>query len=282
MSRINLYMLAILALLLGTPGVAHAAKSYDNCTSFISALPAVISTPGIWCLNQNLSSAVASGNIVDVQANNVTLDCNDFSLDGTAAGSSTTARGIFANNRLNLTVRRCDIRGFSTGVHISGNSLTVEDNRFDHNSCYGVYVQASNSTVQRNAVRNIGSARPCDVYGISGVGTVDILDNTVAGVVAASGSNGYAFGIGSIADPGGTIVGNRIRGLAKDGTGRAFAIEADNSETVSNNDLVGDGGADTNGIYCSSANARTKDNVISGFVTGISGCTNNTGNVIKP
>jgi hypothetical protein len=111
---------------------------------------------------------------------------------------------------------------------------------------------------------------------------VDILNNTIDGVAATSGSNRSGIGIGSLGGPGGSIVGNRIRGIAKDGTGRAYAIDMDNRETIRDNDLVGDGSAGSNGITCVLTTGRARDNVVSGFETAVSGCTLATGNVIKP
>ena len=93
MTRIRAVPLSFLVLLLFLcgPRAAHAAQSYDNCTGFITSVPAVISTQGTWCLKQDLATAIASGNAISVNANNVTLDCNDFKLGGLAAGAGTVA-----------------------------------------------------------------------------------------------------------------------------------------------------------------------------------------------
>jgi parallel beta-helix repeat protein len=284
MMRFSLYSTLLPALtLLLIPRAGHAAEDYANCTGTIASLPAVINSPGTWCVGQNLSTAITSGNAIDIQADNVIVDCNDFRIDGLGAGAGTSARGVFASNRFNATVRRCGIRGFSIGVQLSGSGHAIEDNRLEGNTCYGLYIQADGSTIRRNRVFNTGgSTNSCDPYAITGIGEVDIQDNSVSGVAATSGSNGYAFGIYSAFDPGGSIVGNRIRGVAKDGSGRAFALEADNREIVRNNDLAGDASPGSNGIYCGVATGRVRDNVINGFETGTTGCTLSTGNVIKP
>ena len=84
------YRLGFLALLAmaGAPHVAQAAESYDSCKGFITSLPVSISTPGTWCLKQDLATSLASGNAVTILANDVTLDCNGFKIDGTAAGAA--------------------------------------------------------------------------------------------------------------------------------------------------------------------------------------------------
>jgi len=132
-----------MATLLVIPFVAHGAESYDNCAGFITSVPASIDTAGTWCLNQNLSTAITSGNAISINVDNVVLDCNDFKLDGSAAGISTNASGIAANNRYNVTVRHCNVRGFLNGLSLygsSGGGHKVEDNRVDGNTSAGIGV----------------------------------------------------------------------------------------------------------------------------------------------
>jgi len=115
---------------------------------------------------------------------------------------------------------------------------------------------------------------------------VDVLDNTVSGVTARSGGNGPAYGIFVFDNANGSVSGNRVRGVRKDGTGQAFGIFNQFATRLSmrRNDLGGDASAGSVGIYCDSfsASARTIDNVISTFATGLSGCNNDSGNVITP
>ena len=88
MVRFGALLCLALALLLGAPRPAHAAKSYDNCTGFITSLPAVITNPGTWCLNADLSTTVStdtsSGGAITIQADNVTVDCNEFRITALA------------------------------------------------------------------------------------------------------------------------------------------------------------------------------------------------------
>ena len=57
-----------LALCLGTVAVLLAfhprearAETYQTCAGFIDALPATITTQGVWCLRKDLGTAMASG-----------------------------------------------------------------------------------------------------------------------------------------------------------------------------------------------------------------------------
>jgi hypothetical protein len=72
--------------------------------------------------------------------------------------------------------------------------------------------------------------------------------------------------------------------MHKDGLGTAYGISSESSDriVIRNNDLVGDASGGSQGLSCDSGQIRAKDNVINGFATGISGCSNNGGNVIKP
>src|SRR5687768_5499102 len=96
----------------GTATSARAAESYDNCVAYIDALPVVIGTQGVWCLRDNVSTAISSGAAITIATNNATIDCNDFKIGNLAAGPSTNAIGIQASNRRNATIRNCTIRGF--------------------------------------------------------------------------------------------------------------------------------------------------------------------------
>jgi len=115
MFRLFFIAIATLAAFAGASGPAAAGESYDNCVGFIDALPAAITTQGIWCLRQNLDTSATSGNMIEIQTNNVTIDCNGFRLRGSGGGAATTAVGIYANARLNLAIRHCTIAAFWRG-----------------------------------------------------------------------------------------------------------------------------------------------------------------------
>jgi len=280
----------LLAGLIAAPMIVRA-ETYNTCAGFIDTLPAVISTQGTWCLRHDLSTAITDGNAITIATNNVTIDCNDFKLGGLAAGVGTTAVGIRATDRLNATVRHCNIRGFLYGVRFSGSSgggHVVEDNRFDGNTFVGLYVAGDGSEVRHNKVRDTGgsSVAAASARGIYTAYAVDVLDNTVSGVLpGGDGSgNGSAYGIYTNLNPNGSVSGNRVRGLVKVGTGAARAIYNDSSGRISlrGNDVSGDGSAGSIGLRCPNNNGSARDNTISGFATAISSCTDSGGNAILP
>jgi hypothetical protein len=279
-------LLSVLALL-ACSKPADAAQSYDNCTGFITSLPAVISTQGTWCLKQDLSTAITSGQAITIANNNVTLDCNDFKLGGLAAGLATATSGIISVNRLNSTVRHCNIRGFAYGIFFSGASgggHVVEDNRFDGNTITGVQVDGDGSVVRRNRVFDTGASTFYNVA--TGIGTtysVDVLDNTVSGV-STSGSGGYTAGIYTNANSGGRVSGNGVRGLLKDAASFTTGIYNFSSADMilRDNDVVGDSSISSLGIHCSGATDSIRDNVIKQFQGAIETCSDAGGNYTYP
>src|SRR5262245_55252905 len=114
--------IAVLALAFAVAGSAHAETT--NCTP-ITTLPYVITVQGVYCFTGNLATAMTSGNAIDVQTSNVTIDLNGFKLGGLAAGFGTSANGIHANQRQNITIRNGIVRGFRAGVFLEDSSFTV-------------------------------------------------------------------------------------------------------------------------------------------------------------
>ena len=276
----NLAPLAGLALLAATAAPAYAAESYDNCTGYIDTLPATISTQGTWCLRKDLSTAVTSGNAITVATNNVTLDCNDFKVGGLAAGASTQTLGILAQDRQNVTVRNCTVRGFLAGIRLSGGSgHLVEDNRLDNNTNWGISVQGENGTVvRRNRVYDTGGAPGAKwVYALQG--TADFLDNTVSGVFEEH-VDGSPRGI-HMQGNGTQARGNVIRELAVAGAGTAAGILAlGQQQSVVGNRIASATAIAGTGITGTGAGSTfCSGNHVALYQTAIASCHNGTDNL---
>jgi len=131
----------LLVLLAGVLGTAPACAETVSCTP-ITVLPAVITVQGIYCFTGHLSTAITSGNAIDIQTNNVVLDLNGFKLGGLAAGPGTLANGIHAIDRQNITIKNGTIRGFLAAIVLidAGTSQghVVEDMRADQNTFVGI------------------------------------------------------------------------------------------------------------------------------------------------
>ncbi len=262
---------------------ASAHAEVTNCIE-ITSLPTTISSSGVYCLKQNLSTAATSGNAIDVQANDVTIELNGWILDGSAAGTGTATNGIYSNTKTNITVRNGTIRGFRRGVYLVGSSAghhLVERVASDANRSVGLSVQGDEITVRDNRVFNTG---PADVgnsaFGISitsaenfsisgnriaGVAETltntgiyvgfssrgEVIDNLVVDMVAAA----YEYGIYFAGSSDVSVAGNRIINTS---TGRTAIFDATGST----------------GIDC-------VDNIIRGYTTGTPGCDYLSGNQVN-
>lgn len=265
-------LVAVLSLASCLVPSAHAAESYDNCTNTITSLPTVISSQGVWCMKSDLSSSLASGSVISVQTNNVTIDCNGFKLGGLGAGAGTAANGIRADSRLNVRIRNCQIRGFAYGLILTGGAgHLVEGNRFDGNRTTSIYVSADASMIRGNVIVDTGGAEPGQVAsGIFVGGRTHVVDNTIDGTVP-SGTNIPAYGIW-VNDPT-SIVGNRIGGIVHSGTAVSRGIFVNGSHVLIKDNFI-DGGdvANSMGVACANETTIARDNSVVDAVDGVNGC----------
>lgn len=272
----------LVAIAAGSP--ARAAESLDTCSGYIDAIPVIITTPGVWCMRADLSTAITAGNAIAVNANNVTIDCNNFRLGGLGAGPASSAYGVFSG-RLNTTVRNCNVRGFFVGIRATsdGGNL-VESNRLDGNLASSILVVGDGSTIRGNLVFDTGGSSlfPDIAIGIEAYGAMDIIDNTVTNV---SGGAAAAQNYGVLLSGGAASVvrNNRIRGVVKGDGGYAAGIysESNGSVFVRDNDVQGTGGTNTVGIVCTDNESTAGGNFIAKFQTAVTGCVD-AANTVNP
>ena len=288
---------AALLMLISGAFCMHSAKAeVTNCIN-ITSIPATISTQGVYCLKQHVSAALASGAAITVNTNNVTIDCNEYKIGNLAAGTATSAVGVSADSRLNLTVRNCGIRGFRMGVQLTNGDYRVEGNQFDQNTQMGIMVSGDGSSIDGNEVISTGNSSMgglTNFYGIQVGGDVDVVDNNVSGVLATAGSNGTVYGIRTDGMDSGWIKGNRVRNLVSAGSGARRGIwNADGSRnTIESNAIVMTGGllgADA-GIRCGDGlilSGASRNNTILGTgllgtAFGLINCTSIAGDYVNP
>lgn len=160
------------------------------------SLPATISTQGLFCLTGNLATAQTSETVINITANNGTLDLNGFKLGGQAAGSATNTVGIFsvANN---VTIKNGIVRGFSTGIDLRGRGAVVEDLLVDQNTNIGILVAGQGAIVRRNQVVDTGGSTAnlnVEALGIEVQGLGSLIEHNVVADLTATGT-GNEFGI---------------------------------------------------------------------------------------
>jgi hypothetical protein len=241
----------VLLVLLGS---AEPSRAETTACGAINSVPAVISTPGIYCLTHSLVTSAASGYIIDVQANNVVIDLNGYRLAGLAAGPGTTAIGIHADHRQNITIRNGIIRGFYYGIMLEGDSPPfsqghlIEDIRADQNTRMGIVVIGGlGNIVRRNQVVATGGT-----------------------TVPAGDGPPYAIGIAVLGD-GNRVVDNDVMTVIRGNEQAAIGITiAEGSDGFAGNNRISQ--AD-NGVMFSNATGKFRDNLTSSVTTPYTGGT---------
>jgi len=273
-----------LATFLSAPSRASAASSYDSCVGFIDVVPTVISTPGRWCLRQNVTTAAPNVFAIEVATNNVTIDCNGFRLSNLPAGLGTGSRGIASFQAdAQVTIRNCTIEGFAYGIYIAtnppGTGYVIENNRFSQNRWYGIWLAGVGSVVRGNIVTNTVRLPNADsATGIHAAGRADVIDNVVDGVFGDNNAaNFFPIGIYAGNDAfipvlaaGVRVSGNRVRNLIQIGRGYASGISVNGTNnSVRDNLVVQQAQTPGWGIVCADGDGRVRDNVIKNYATGI-------------
>jgi parallel beta-helix repeat protein len=188
-----------------------------EAATVITSLPYTITTQGSYIINQNLK---ANWHGIKVQANNVTIDLNGYSISG---NNTSGGYGVYMNGCSNVEIRNGTVRNFGgNGIYEegdSGNSHRVINVRVMNNKGSGIYLNGNNHMVKDCTVSNNGYA---GIYALSGS--------------MISGSTAYGNGNqGIVAGPGSMISGNTAYGNGENG------IYASSGSTVSGNTAYGNG-----------------------------------------
>lgn len=272
------------AILLGAAAPAQA--EITQCTN-ITTLPTVISTQGVYCLKQDLSTSITSGPAIRITANNVTLDCNDWKIGGLAGGIATNAAGVWST-KLNTTIRNCSIRGFKTGIALSGSGgYLVEDNRLDHNTEEGIFLGGDANVVRRNRIIDTGGRPLSDTsigIMVSYTTASVISDNLIANVTVTGNGAGQGSSIGlwtTHSSKGVEIRNNTFSNIVPAGNGRAFGTLGGADSVVSVRDNTAFNPTPTAGAGFDGGDSASlcKGNISQGFTTTIAHCTDAGGNV---
>ena len=134
---------------------APPARAETRACTPITSLPTVIATQGIYCLASDLTVDMQTGDAIAVDANNVTIDCNDHRIHN-ARGVGNQAIGIDTDGADNLVVRNCVVSGFGAGLWLVGDGNLVEDNRLEGNLTAGIFVVGPDYVVRRNRISDTG------------------------------------------------------------------------------------------------------------------------------
>lgn len=279
----RLFILPAVAVLLGL--AAPAKAEITQCTN-ITTLPTVISTQGVYCLKQDLSTSITSGPAISITANNVTLDCNDWKVGGLAGGIETDASGV-SSTKLNTTIRNCGIRGFNTGIELSGEGgYLVEDNRLDHNTQTGLYLRGDSNIVRRNRITDTGgmplSSSSYGIYMYRATATL-VADNLITNltVTGNAAGRGSVYGVEMSSSKNNEIARNIIANILPAGDGSAYGTHGSSGwELSSIRDNTALNPEATKGTAFDGGNDYSicKGNTSRGFTNGMSWCVDAGGN----
>lgn len=278
MRTIVLWVACLLLALPAATSPARAAGSFDRCEGFIEDLPVSLSAGKYYCLAHDVVHAPPS--LGDKQFISVhlragsTLDCQGHSL------TTEYVYAIYATAD-DVTVRDCVLRADNlgrTGVLLIGERTVFVDNVVEGYGNAPVYVSGDGSLVKGNVVRNVH--KPSG--GLTAMvvrGAVDVVDNTVRDIEVQT--EVVAINIGN--HTGGQVRGNRIRDVTA-AAGPVIGIYSVSPvrTLVRDNRFIGVGAAGSTAVVCASAQARLRDNIVSGFATAFAGCGDAGGNDIDP
>jgi hypothetical protein len=183
---------AAVVLVLGLAASGHAETI--QCTA-IASLPTTIISQGIYCLTSDFSTNLSSGAAITINANNVILDLNGHKIGNLSAGIATTADGIYAEDRQNITIKNGTIRGFFAAITLNSFTSTsqghlIEGIRADQSTYSGINVSGNGCLVRGNQVVATGGTTTitATTMGISIYGTGSrVIDNDVITVTPTAG-----------------------------------------------------------------------------------------------
>ncbi len=188
-------MKKIILLCLLTTGFVQATDGVfainDVCAVFgcfpgdTAGYPVTITNAGSYQLTGTIVSASTTDDVIQINANNVTLDLNGFSIIGPRACSgfndtlvcsegAMTADGITTNavERFNLVVKNGIVKGFDLGVNLRGRNLSVNHVTAEENS-FGITLNGTG--LISDCITNRNSS-----VGISGALSTILISNSMA------------------------------------------------------------------------------------------------------
>lgn len=187
-----------------------AGACQAQCTA-VTAVPAVVSASGVYCLTANLSHASVHVPAISVAASGVVLDFQGYRLKWNGSVTSGNAAVSAQAGHSNIVIRNGLISGFTTGIETYAAGTIVEDMRMNNNDL-GVLVRSGgqSSIVRRNHIR-LGNGIQVEGSNTSPApetGSVRIIDNDIFGpelVQGVSNANGIF-----IQSKNAFVVGNRL------------------------------------------------------------------------
>ncbi len=150
-----------------------------------------IDVAGIYSMNQSLTT---TGTCLTINVSDVTLDCDNFNIDGDGGGSD---YGIFADGSsgselTNITINNCNVTDFGRGVYFDYTDNSVINNITANSNSRGIDLNYADSNNLTNITTNLNSQYGIYIYRANSNNLTNITanSNTQTGIyVYSSDSN---------------------------------------------------------------------------------------------
>ena len=225
--RCAVSLMLVLAAIAPTSAVATGPTGWGGGSCHeITAFPANIAGPGVYCLSfKYIDFPLVQGALITIAADDVVLDLNGATLDGTPTVRGALSYGVRAFNRRNITVRNGTIKGFNYAVHlmnITGETgdprpsvnYVVENIRAVRSRTGGLLVIGHDSTIRGNSIIGTGNSSDPgvvpDTWALWAAGWgLRVLDNDVHNTRPnREGGEAHAIFLAGVRDA--IVVNNRI------------------------------------------------------------------------
>jgi parallel beta-helix repeat protein len=155
------WVIAVLAAAGGLALCAPApARAEATACTVIASLPAVVSTPGRYCLDADHAVAGSAVDAIQVNASDVELDCNDHRVLGSTVGN--TGVGVrIGTGSSRVAVRHCRIEGFGNGIYsdwaadTAPRGIHVQGNTIVGSTWTGIWLFGSGNLVEGNHISEL-------------------------------------------------------------------------------------------------------------------------------
>jgi Ca2+-binding RTX toxin-like protein len=231
-----------------------------------------ITAAGVYKLDRDLTFNAKTGAAITIAADNVVIDLNGHTIRGSNA-ADTSAYGIVAMDRTNVTVKNGSINGFQYGIYLSdlidskpldGGRHLIQNVDISDSTFRGIRVEGLDNVVRDCTISDIGGTTlyaNAYAFGIESFGpNARILSNTVTDV-RGFGIQDVGEGVGisiSRHGDGSIVAGNVIRNSAVE-VGAGYGDWPAQSRSTYGVWIGGDG----------SSNIHVNNNTIDNFVYGI-------------
>jgi|HubBroStandDraft_2_1064218.scaffolds.fasta_scaffold156139_2 hypothetical protein len=183
------------------PGSLLAALALLTVASYgqtvINSVPFSITQPGKYILKSDLTLRPGRIAAISVEASDVNINLNQFSLIGSTNVGATAGIGITAFGVHDLTVRNGFVEDFLIGVSIDSSSMIEFDNvHLVANRGAAARLSSCTDSVIRNCAINkvVPSLNPRSSVGIEISGGTGI--QVINALIAGTATEPYVFGIG--------------------------------------------------------------------------------------